>query len=231
MNKHFPVLLAAALLAACTDDESGLPALVFESGPRLAQCEAPAITPQQSAAKLTQAGIDVHATSCGMRTGVAYAAVCGGGTPDIILHDIPAGAVAEAGALGFLPADGLVDAARQTGWQRIPCSGLNGFRELALTTAGCAQTRNRLLLITAPTAPDEQLVLLDQAGNCADAAYRQVLFGDSVDEVLCTNHDSIAGPMKHCDAPEHADLFDTILANLDKPDLGLGAGHHVDAFD
>jgi hypothetical protein len=70
-------------------------------------------------------------------------------------------------------------------------------------------------------------VLLDQAGNCADAGYQQVLFGDTGDDVLCSNADSIAGPRKSCPAAAHEGMFETILANLGKADLGLGSGYDV----
>ena len=86
----------------------------------------------------------------------------------------------------------------------------------------CADIRNRLFLI------DDQWVFWDQAGNCADASYAETLYGSSPDEVLCNAHDSIAGPMKHCTDPQHLDLFNTITAHLDQPDLGLGSDHTVE---
>lgn len=94
------------------------------------------------------------------------------------------------------------------------------FVEMA-REAGCADIRNRLFVI------DQSLVLADHVGNCADASYSQTLFGKTVGEVLCVNHDSIAGPMKNCTDPSYAALFDTILAHLDEPDLGLGSAHTV----
>jgi hypothetical protein len=88
---------------------------------------------------------------------------------------------------------------------------------------GCADIRNRLFLI------DGQWVLWDRAGACADAAYRVTLYGSAPDQVLCTFHDSIAGPVKSCLDAHHQDVFDTIIDNLSEPDLGLGPGHTVDA--
>jgi len=94
------------------------------------------------------------------------------------------------------------------------------FVEMA-RQAGCADIRNRLFVI------DQTLVFADQSGNCADASYSQTLFGKTVGQVLCVNHDSIAGPMKNCMDPSYAALFDTILTHLDEPDLGLGSSHTV----
>ena len=87
----------------------------------------------------------------------------------------------------------------------------------------CAERRNRLFLI------DGKTVLWDRAGNCADNAYEQTWFGSSPDQVICRVHDSIAGPRKTCD-PSRAAEFDTILENLDAPDLGLGTEHRVETI-
>lgn len=94
------------------------------------------------------------------------------------------------------------------------------FKKLA-SASECADIRNRLFLI------DDQLVFWDSAGNCADAAYGETLYGSTPDQALCVLHDSIAGPMKDCSDERYPALFDTMTANLDKPDLGLGSGHIV----
>jgi hypothetical protein len=94
------------------------------------------------------------------------------------------------------------------------------FKTMA-RAGSCADIRNRLFLI------DDQWVFWDRAGNCADAAYGETLYGNTPDDVLCEFHDSIAGPMKNCQGEGYLVIFDTITANLDKPDLGLGSGHTV----
>ncbi|MGH8855075.1 MAG: hypothetical protein ACREWI_12445, partial [Telluria sp.] len=71
-------------------------------------------------------------------------------------------------------------------------------------------------------------VLWDRAGDCADNAYGQTLMGATPQAVLCTAGDSIAGPRTSCTDASLRPLFDTMLANLDKADLGLGAGHKVE---
>jgi len=97
---------------------------------------------------------------------------------------------------------------------------LGPFRKMARAGA-CADIRNNLFLI------DDQLVFWDRAGECSDAAYAQSLYGGSFGESLCVFHDSIAGPVRSCSDPAYEGLFDTITANLDKPDLGLGSEHTV----
>jgi hypothetical protein len=94
------------------------------------------------------------------------------------------------------------------------------FKKMA-RDGGCADVRNRLFLI------DGKLVFWDRAGNCADAAYGEALYGSTPDQTLCVFHDSIAGPVRKCQDQGYQDLFDTITASLDKPDLGLGPEHTV----
>jgi hypothetical protein len=94
------------------------------------------------------------------------------------------------------------------------------FKKMA-RASGCADIRNRLFLI------DDQLVFWDRAGNCADGAYSETLYGSTPDRVLCILHDSIAGPVTSCGDERNQDTFDTMTANLDKLDLGLGPGHTV----
>ena len=94
------------------------------------------------------------------------------------------------------------------------------FKTMAKAGA-CADIRNRLFLI------DDQWVFWDREGTCADAGYGETLYGSTPGEVLCDFHDSIAGPMKNCEGEGYLVMFDTMTANLDKPDLGLGSGHTV----
>ena len=88
--------------------------------------------------------------------------------------------------------------------------------------ASCASTRNNLYLV------DSKYVLWDRAGKCADNSYGVTLMGPTPEAVLCTSGDSIAGPRTSCTDESVRPLFDTMLKNLDKADLGLGAGHKVE---
>lgn len=92
---------------------------------------------------------------------------------------------------------------------------------LQARNAGCSSIRNNLYII------DNQLVLWERAGNCADNSYSQTLFGQNIDQVLCQHFDSIAGPRTIYYDARYKELFDTVIANLGKPDLGLGPGHRV----
>ena len=215
---------------ACTDDGELVPkpiggeaqAVVFETGPRVAQCAPPVVTPASSAARLAAVGIEVHRSSCGVRLdGMGYPAVCGAGVSGIILHDIPAAQVEAAKAAGFGAVDDLPD------WRRESCAPYIHAIEVAQATTSCVDIRNRVIQILPPSDPDSSLALLDQAGNCADASYRQVLYGGDGRKVLCSNEDSIAGPRKSCPVASYTAVFETILANLAAPDLGL-AGYSVD---
>lgn len=96
----------------------------------------------------------------------------------------------------------------------------SAFVQLA-TGASCANLSNRLFVI------DQKQVFWDKAGTCADASYSQVLFGDKPETILCSTADSIAGPRTICNDQQFKTLFETMTKNLDKADLGLGAGHTV----
>lgn len=95
------------------------------------------------------------------------------------------------------------------------------FKQMA-RTSDCADVRNRLFLI------DGSLVFWDRASHCADASYAQALYGGTVDRVLCRLGDSIAGPQRGCPVAGYSAMFDTIIAHLDEPDLGLGKAHRVE---
>ncbi len=229
MRLKFMLCFIGLAGVGCTDEGTQIPApgpgepqtVVYESGPHLAQCAPPALTPAQSAAKLTSAGIQVHRSSCGHQVGIAHPAVCGGGTSEIILHDIPAPQLEDARAAGFGSVDDLGD------WQRGDCAAYIHAIEVAQGTTSCADIRNRVLQIVEPTQSYRRVVLLDQAGNCADASYRQVLYGEDGKKVLCSNAESIAGPQMSCPVASYAAMFETILANLAAPDLGLGSSYEI----
>jgi hypothetical protein len=104
---------------------------------------------------------------------------------------------------------------------RLPVNG-NSFAALT-TTVPCADVRNRFYVI------DQKFVFQDSAGNCADATYTRTLYGATPQEKLCVEADSIGGPQQSCD-PAYRDLFTLLKTNRDKPDLGLGAAHKVEAL-
>jgi hypothetical protein len=90
--------------------------------------------------------------------------------------------------------------------------------------AACADTRNRLFMI------DKTMVFWDRAGSCVDNTYSRTLYGATPQALLCTLADSIAGAQITCADARSRALFDTIVAHLDRADLGLGGGHQVEAL-
>jgi hypothetical protein len=119
---------------------------------------------------------------------------------------------------------GQVSQSVTTGEAAPVALAVNDFRAMA-RAASCTEIRNRLFVI------DGKQVLWDHAGNCADASYGQVLYGAKPDEVLCSYGDTIAGPRTTCPDTASRSLFETIVKNLDKADLGLGSTHKVERLD
>jgi hypothetical protein len=75
--------------------------LVFEGRGRL-QCDfTGGITPDQSAMKLIREGVDVMRSGCGAMTDVAFAAVCGGDSGELLLHEIRTANLDTAERAGF----------------------------------------------------------------------------------------------------------------------------------
>lgn len=90
--------------------------------------------------------------------------------------------------------------------------------------ASCTDQRNRLFMI------DKRMVFWDRAGSCPDNAYGRNLYGATPQALLCSIADSVAGPQTVCADDTSRALFNVIVANLDRTDLGLGAGHQVEAL-
>jgi hypothetical protein len=80
-------------LSGCGEESAGEQprpgnSFVFEGRGRL-QCDfTGGITPEQSAMKLIREGVDVMRSGCGAMTEVAFAAVCGGPSGELVLHEI-----------------------------------------------------------------------------------------------------------------------------------------------
>ncbi len=128
------------------------------------------------------------------------------------------GAIGVVGALGLGTVLEIACAsAKGPGTGRLDTAA---FVEMAHSSP-CATIRQRLFVI------DGAFVFFDRAGNCPDNSYAETLYGRHVDEVLCTSHDSIAGPVTRCADAARRELFETILEHLDEADLGLGPDHDV----
>jgi hypothetical protein len=115
-------------LVACGEDGGEAPLarartgnlLVYE-GRQSVQCGTRGLTTQQSAQKLIDGGIDVIESNCGVITGVAFAAVCGGGTGEILLHEIRSVNLADAEQRGFKAASTLTDRASGVDYAKVDC--------------------------------------------------------------------------------------------------------------
>jgi hypothetical protein len=141
---------------------------------------------------------------------VAFAlllAACGGG------NDIGAGPLQAAGVPGIAVGEPAPSAPNR-----------DEFIKLA-RGASCSDIRNRLFVI------DGKQVFWDKQGNCPDNGYSHTLYGRSASDVQCTSNDSIAGPVTSCANTAMRPLFDTMLKNLDKADLGLGSEHKVEQIE
>ena len=86
------------------------------------QCESDGVSPEASAQILINTGIDVLRSTCGIITGVFFPAVCGGGTADILVHEIRSVNLPEAEQLGFREISTLTDAAAGTSYQLLDCA-------------------------------------------------------------------------------------------------------------
>ena len=86
----------------------------------------------------------------------------------------------------------------------------------------CTDIRNRLFII------DDELVLWDRVGNCADYSYEVQLFLEDLDSLLCETHDSIAGPQTYIYDENYRYLFETILDNIEDENLGLDDSYLVE---
>ena len=124
MTIRLAACFGAAFLIGCSDGGEGAGpgnTLVFADR-QARQCESDGITVEASALVLINAGIDVIESTCGHRTGVAFPAVCGGPTSDILIHEMRTVNVGDAAALGFADVSTLVNAAAGTGYVALDCT-------------------------------------------------------------------------------------------------------------
>ncbi|HVY65466.1 MAG TPA: hypothetical protein VHH11_11660 [Gammaproteobacteria bacterium] len=84
------------------------------------QCQSDGLSPEASAQRLIDAGVDVLKSYCGQRTGVVFPTVCGAPTGDILLHEIRAANLPDAERLGFQNVAAL--AAAGQGYVLVDCT-------------------------------------------------------------------------------------------------------------
>ena len=118
-------ICASLLLSSCfvgivvNDDEVNV--LVYEStGKR--QCEPETITPQQSARRLTDAGVGVRESSCAVLASIAYPAVCGAPSGELVVHEISDNQLGAAQRLGFTLVTTLRLGNGEPGYLTVACA-------------------------------------------------------------------------------------------------------------
>ena len=105
-----------------------------------------------------------------------------------------------------------------------PASAVNVAPFIAMARAAeCTEVSNRLFVI------DQRSVFWDRRGvSCIDGLYSLTLYGSTPDVILCERHDAIGGGnVTNCPDESYRGMFETMRANLDQPDLGLGSAHSV----
>ena len=128
MDIRWAICVVTLLLVACLED-SNTPDDSITPGDTLVyvdrevrQCESDGVSLESSAQILINAGIDVLQSTCGIRTGVLYPAVCGGATADILVHEIRSVNLPDAEQLGFQEIGTLIDAAAGRSYQLVDCA-------------------------------------------------------------------------------------------------------------
>lgn len=106
----------------------------------------------------------------------------------------------------------------------VPVVDTAPFIQMAQGAADCSDMKNRLWLV------DGKQVVWDRKGNCPDAGWSVKLFGATPQQQLCSSEDSIAGPQTKCADESMRAMFTTISQSLESPNLGLAAGHTVQAI-
>ena len=133
MKKITLLLLTAATFAtlgACGGESSEDPlrservstgdVLVYESRQAI-QCTTRGLTTQASAQKLVNGGIDVLESNCGVNTNLVFAAVCGAGTSDILIHKIRSANLTDAEQRGFSSVATLINPTTGIGYAKVDC--------------------------------------------------------------------------------------------------------------
>ncbi len=118
MKAMIAVLLITTSSVSCAQRTTEL---VYDTR-EILQCEdATNISPSQSAKILSDGGIDVIATSCGIKTGMVVIAMCGAPSLSIIVHEIQTENIPDAEMLGFSKMNNLIDSTQGIGYEMSGC--------------------------------------------------------------------------------------------------------------
>jgi hypothetical protein len=121
------LMAAGALQNGCfvgivvNEDETNV--LVYEStGQR--QCEPASSNAQQSARRLTDAGVAVRDSSCAILTNLAFPAVCGAPSGQLYVHEIDERGIAAAQRTGFTLVTTLRLGNGDAGYAMVSCPAM-----------------------------------------------------------------------------------------------------------
>lgn len=125
LKRALPILSSGLLLSSCfvgiVVDDDGANVLVYESNGRR-QCEPAAISPQQSARKLENAGVTVRESSCAVLTTIAFPAVCGAPSGELVVHEISESKALAAQQMGFTLVTTLRSGSGDPGYTTVACA-------------------------------------------------------------------------------------------------------------
>jgi hypothetical protein len=88
------------------------------------QCNNDGLSLEESIQQLRYVGIDVLDTYCGATTGLIFPAVCGGGTADIIAHEIRAFNLSDANDIGYENVETVVDIENMLSYEISECEDI-----------------------------------------------------------------------------------------------------------
>ena len=121
MDMRCAIYVVTLLLVACPGDSDTPGDILVYADREVVQCESDGVPLEASAQILINAEVEILQSTCGIRTGVAFAAVCGGGTADILVHEIRSVNLPDAEELGFQEISTLINAAADTGYELVDC--------------------------------------------------------------------------------------------------------------
>lgn len=134
MLKTIATFLLISLTVACNNNDNNTPsrtAANIEEDNTIVyimkgstQCHDDGIKPEESTQTLINAGIDVIQSYCGHLTGIVYLSVCGGGTGEIIAHEIRTVNLPHAIEQGYEEIDTLIDEETMTGYEIDKCENI-----------------------------------------------------------------------------------------------------------
>ena len=111
----------------------------------------------------------------------------------------------------------------EEGCEAVPTAQVDFKAFINAKSQTCADKANKAYLI------QKKMVFTAREGNCPDNSYFFGLYGNTPQEVFCTSHDSIAGPMEKCENPAYQEIFDNLLKLYSQFSGNLEMGSSIQA--